>query len=286
MFYDAHTHLNSKQLFPDRKLHLEDFYNCWGKGLINIGVDQLYNQRALEIASQREKQEQCMVKAAIGYHPCIVDEQSLQKSDIWRLISNLRSQIAWNREHIIALGEIGVDLYRWESKETKILQQELFDTQCHLATELKLPIIIHSRAAFDETMEILNHHHTLDIYFHCRGYSPTQLDKLSTFFWHCWTWFCGNISYPKAQELRDSLSHLIMNYWWWNFWQVTTDNWQSIRVLLETDAPYLAIQSERWQVQTPAKIGLLYEYVAQLLQIEQKTLQAVLAENFRLLYGI
>jgi TatD DNase family protein len=285
MFYDSHTHLNSNQLFPDRKKHLEDFCKIGWKWLINIGVDHIYNDRAIQIAEQWTQQETYFVKAAIGFHPCIVDEQSLQKSHIPTLISDLKSQISNDRNHIVAIWEIGVDLYRWESKETKLIQQELFDRQCHLANELQLPIVIHSRAAFDETIEVVNHHPTLDIYFHCRGYGPTQLDKLSTFFWHCWTGFCGNVSYPKAQELRDSLHHLVNNYWWWSFWQLTTDNWQSeIRLLLETDAPYLAMQLQRWQTQTPEKIGLLYEYVSELLQVEQKTLQVGLEENFRSLY--
>lgn len=304
MFYDAHTHLNADQLFPDRKQHLEDFCNRGWKGLINIGVDQTYNDRALEIAQKWDKQEVCFVKAAIGYHPCIVDEQTLDTSKIKNLVTTLESEIRKHQSEVVALWEIGVDLYRWESKETKLLQQELFDRQCQLATELKLPIVIHSRAAFEETIEILNQHPTLDIYFHCRGYSPKELDKLSTFFWHCWTWFCGNVSYPKAQELRDSLHHLIKNYWWLEylakldyssinkdtksmFWQLTTDNRQpDIRLLLETDAPYLAIQSERWQIQTPAKIKLLYEFIATELQQDSKDVQYALEKNFNHLYQL
>lgn len=286
MLFDAHTHLNSEQLFPDRKNHLEDFCTAWWKGLVNIGVDAIYNQRAIDIATQREDQDKCLVKAAIGYHPCIVDEQWLQKSDISKIVWNLKS-VVWSHESsVVAIGEIGVDLYRWESIQTKILQQELFDQQCHLATKFNLPIVIHSRAAFAETMEILDNHPSLDIYFHCRGYTPRELDKLSTFSWHCWTGFCGNISYPKAQELRDSLVHITTNY----KPQIikTSDGLEStvwgLKLLLETDAPYLAIQAERGQMQTPAKIGLLYDYVAGLLGMDEMILQQGIEKNFKNLY--
>ena len=53
MYYDAHTHLNSDQLFPDRQQHVKDFFTQEGKALVNIGVDHERNQRALTIAKQR-----------------------------------------------------------------------------------------------------------------------------------------------------------------------------------------------------------------------------------------
>jgi TatD DNase family protein len=260
MYSDAHTHLNSDTLFSNRERHLDDFCGVWGTLLINIGVDAIYNQRAITIAQASVGRTDCVVKAAIWYHPCIVAEQSLDISTYSAMLDTLREQITQHRQYIVALGEVGVDLHRHHDYDTTILQQTLFDKQCQLASELWLSLVIHSRDAFTETVDIIQHYPNLPVYFHCRGYGVAEVDYLLTHRKQLALWFCANTSYPKAQSIRDSLLYYIQ--------QKSPDH----ALLLETDAPYLAIQSQRWDIQTPAQIPLLYAYIANLMHIQPQPL--------------
>jgi TatD DNase family protein len=103
------------------------------------------------------------------------------------------------------------------------VQQELFVKHCELAQELKLPLVIHSRDGFQETLDILQNYKDLVIYFHCRGYGPEEYKILENMFPKLFIGFCGNVTYKKAQALRDTLD-------------IVSDD----KLLLETDAPYLS----------------------------------------------
>jgi len=138
-----------------------------------------------------------------------------------------------------------------------------------LAKELQLPIVIHSRDDFASTWDVIKNYKNEKIYFHCRGYGPDEIKILQDYFPQLWIGFCGNISYPKAQLLRDSL-------------YVTC----SESIVLETDAPYLAPQQMRGKTNEPANVVYIYEYVATILDIDQQKLQESVAKNTKSLYNI
>ena len=82
-----------------------------------------------------------------------------------QLLKDLYTQ---HREHIVGIGECGIDLH-YENKDTSlVLQQEVFEQHCDLAQELDLPVVIHSRDGFPETFDVLKKYPDLTIYFHCR----------------------------------------------------------------------------------------------------------------------
>lgn len=236
--YDAHTHLNDEKLFPQRREYVQSFVKAGGKGLVNIGTDQLHNQRALEIARDAlEEKLDCLVKAVIGIHPRESISKKLEKKDFGMVIDQLRIQYQDNRDTVVGIGECGVDLHYEGSQETLDDQKELFALQCGLARELDLPVVIHSRTAFDETLGVLKNFADLKIYFHCRGYSPEQMKQLIALVPKLWIGFCGNVTYPKAQELRDGAAVVPLT-----------------SILCETDAPYLAPQALRGQQNEPANV--------------------------------
>lgn len=100
--------------------------------------------------------------------------------------------------------------------------------QCELAKEFQLPIVIHSRDDFESTFDVIKDFKEEKIYFHCFGYSAEEIRKLQEYFPHIRFGFCGNISYPKAQSLRDALLACDVN-----------------NIVLETDAPWLSPQAVR-----------------------------------------
>ncbi len=267
MYIDAHTHLNDPGLFLDRQDHLKHFIDKGGVWIINVWADTTFNQNAIHITQQRTKQSKCLVKAALWFHPYEVVINVISQENIATHIQDLKQQIQKNPDHVVAVGEAGIDLhYEW-AQDTLELQKKLFDEQCKLAEELHFPLIIHSRDAFDETFDILKNYKKLKIYFHCRGYNPEQIQQLQDYFPHLRIWFCGNTTYKKAENLRDSLKATDIN-----------------KLLLETDAPYLSPQAVRGQRNQPAHITHLYDYVAELLGISLQDLQTTVKKNFESLY--
>ncbi len=179
----------------------------------------------------------------------------------------MKTLVLEHREEVVAIGECGIDLHYVNTPENLTLQKDLFQQQLDLARALELPVVIHSRDAFDETLEILKEYPDLKIYFHCWGYSPEKIKKLFTVFPKLWIGFTGNVSYPKAQEIRDSLAVVPRE-----------------RLLMETDAPYLSPQKVRGKTNQPVYIQYVYQFIAEQLMISEKQLAQQIEKNFRAFY--
>ncbi len=269
MYYDAHTHFNDEKLYPQWETYLQHFIAVGGLWLVNVGVDLERSERAVSIAQQaQEKFSDMFVKATIGFHPSEVCFGKIPDSkSIVSAVQSLKLLYKENNKHIVAIGECGIDThYEWDPHIA--IQKELFAQQCELAKELDLPIVIHSRDDFASTWDVIKNYRDQKIYFHCRGYGPDEVKILQDHFSQLWIGFCGNISYPKAQILRDSL------------YVVRPES-----IVLETDAPYLAPQTRRWKTNEPAYVKEIYDYVASILSIDLPQLQSRLADNFQKLYN-
>jgi TatD DNase family protein len=153
-----------------------------------IGVDAVWNTRAIHIAQQSSLLfPGCVVKAALGLHPSEISyEHYTDKDMIDRAIVILEQMIIANKDYVVAVGECGMDAHYENFQQHKALQVYLFEQQCMLARRHALPIVIHSRDAFDETITILEHYTDLKIYMHCRSYSPEQLTTMITLFPQFW----------------------------------------------------------------------------------------------------
>ena len=269
MYYDTHTHLNEEELYKDRRKYLDNFISVGWKGLINIWVDEEWNKRAIEIArAVKDEEIECVVKATIGYHPSEACFEKITKENLDEKILALRKLYENNKEHIVAIGECGIDThYEWEKHIE--LQQELFRRQCELAKEFRLPIVIHSRNDFDSTFEVIQEFKDEKIYFHCFGYCVDEVKKLQECFPKIWFGFCGNVTYPKAQPLRDALLACDMQ-----------------NVVFETDAPWLSPQKVRWEKNEPANVKYIYEHCAELLGKSIEEFSENVRENVRSLYEI
>lgn len=262
--YDAHTHLNHESLYPDWRLYLQSFADQGGKGLINVGANLSYNTKALEISKiALEEYPNIWVKATIGIHPCDVQ-------NAWSLepeIAQLEQSWMQNWDHIVAIGETGIDLHYPEGKETLQLQQAFCRAQCDLARKLELPIVIHSRDAFEETMEILEAYTDLTLYFHCWSYGVNELKQVLKIFPSVYIGFVGVITYPKAEEIRQALL-------------LTPKD----KILIETDAPYLAPQHIRWKRNTPDQVATIGQYISDMMHIGEEDLRKQIESNFYSLY--
>jgi len=264
---DAHTHLNDPKLFVEREQYLSNFSKQWWQALVNVWASRELNENGIFIANKIQDYDTKVI-TTIGLHPFEVVASNITESNILEEISYLNNQYQNNKTSIKAIWEIGIDLHYKDSISTLLLQKKLFALQCDLARKLNLPIVIHSRVAFDETIDVLKNYKDLKIYFHCRGYSPVEINFLQEEYSDIFIGFCGNLTYPKAEELRESIKVVKPN-----------------NLLLETDAPYLAPQVIRWQQNEPANIHYLYKYISELLSVPIEKLADNLKQNFQNFYG-
>lgn len=267
MYIDAHTHLNSPKLFEDWQKHILDFEKIWGVGIVNVWADQAYNNNAIEIS--KNYKWKINVWATIWFHPYEVECGNINEWNIKNYINELKSSYNENKKCIVAIWEAWIDISFNKEKSNINLQKKLFEAQCKLAQELNMPIIIHSRDDFESTFDVLKKYKNLKIYFHCRWYGPNEVKTLQKSFDNIWIGFCANISYPKAQNIRNSIKVCDLN-----------------NILLETDAPYLPPQEFRGKTNYPIFVKHIYDLWSELLCIEKDKLEEIVYNNFKKLYNL
>ncbi len=282
-YYDAHTHLNSEKMFDNYQEYIDKFVAIWWRALVNVWADHGYNENALTIARENTN-EVCAIYTTLGLHPCEIEswEKNVQKTsweeeqkfllsehDVQEEFLKLKKLVLENKKEIVAIGECGIDLHYVNTPENLALQKLLFQRQLDLARELDVPVVIHSRDAFKETLEILKDYTDLKIYVHCWGYGPEEVKTLLEIFPKVWIGFTGNVSYPKAQDIRESLAVVPREC-----------------LLLETDAPYLAPQKVRGKTNEPAFVQYVYQFVAEQLAVSEGTLAQQIEQNAKVLYSV
>lgn len=112
----------------------------------------------------------CIIKASLGYHPEETHEDICDMDTIHERMAQIKALYEAHPEHVVAIGECGIDLHYPDADEDIAVQKELFHAHCKLAKELNLPLMVHSRDDFSSTLEVLKHYQDMTIYFHCRGY--------------------------------------------------------------------------------------------------------------------
>ena len=206
---------------------------------IGSGLDAA--RRTLALAEREEG-----VFAALGLHPHqAADGESL--GELRDLLSN---------ERVVAVGEIGLDFFRDYAPHDA--QRRLLEEQLQLASDLRKPVVIHSRAADDETVEALGGF-VGGVVLHCFS-SPALLPVAVEQGWY--VSFAGNVTFPKAEELREAAAEL-------------PDQW----ILAETDTPYLAPQPVRGRPNEPANVMHTLAALAEVRGVEPAALEALIDAN-------
>lgn len=264
MIIDAHTHLNTNQLFSEYSKYLQNFEKIWWKILVNAWANNEYNQKWIQIAKESiEDFPNLTVKTAIWRHPWDIPHN---ESDFLPLLDELEKLYEENKYHIVAIWECWIDLH-FPDNPPLSSQQNALKLQAKLARKLNLPLMIHSRDGFRETIEILKDFSDLKIYFHSRGYWPDELEECEKLFPNLRLWFTNVIEYPSAEKIRETIRNI-----------------KTAKILTETDAPFLPPQTMRGQQNEPAYVSYIYEKLCEILWIEQEELEKIVEENTKLLY--
>ena len=196
------------------------------------------------------------VHAAIGRHP-----NSASGFDDAEL-ADLRALAA--HERCVAIGETGLDFFR--DRTPRADQERAFEAQIELAREVGKPLVIHTRAAEEDTIRTLRERASgVRVILHCFS-MPTELDACLAEGW--WISFAGNVTYPRNSELAAAAA------------RVPAD-----RLLVETDAPYLTAQAVRKERNQPAFVVHTARFVAERRGVSYEQLELDVERNAAELFG-
>ena len=251
MIIDSHAHYDDEAFEEDRDNLLQSMQSNGIEKIINVGAN-IKGSRASIALSERYP----FIYAAVGVHPSDTEELNEEKMAWLKEVSK--------KEKVVAIGEIGLDYY-WPEPDREI-QKKWFIRQMELAQEVNLPVIIHSRDAAQDTVEILKQFPANGV-IHCYSYtkeSAKEFLKMGYYFG-----IGGVLTFKNAKKLKEAVMEIPMD-----------------RILLETDSPYLAPEPNRGKRNSSLNIPYVVKELAQLKGITEEEVINITTENTKRLFHL
>ena len=249
MIFDTHIHLNDKKIYENLDFYIQDALNKGVKKFLCVGYDLESSKIAIEIANKYHE-----VYASIG----IIPTEYKQYND--DSINSLRKLMDKSNK-IVAIGEIGLDYYREKEESVRTLQKKIFIEQIELANELNLPISIHCRDAYKDTLDILKEHTCIKKgIMHCFSGSPESAKEFIKLGYLIA--FGGVLTFKNSIKTKEVLQNIDLK-----------------DVVFETDAPYLAPTPFRGKINIPSYIVETVKYASSLLNCPKETLEDITYKN-------
>lgn len=258
-FIDSHCHIDGAEYDADRLEVIARAKEAGVETMLNVGTGDPHSgafERAVALAARHPE-----IFCAIGVHPH--DAKLFDDVAEKRLID-----LANQSEKVVAWGEIGLD-YHYDHSPREV-QREVFRRQLRIAVELNVPVVIHSRDADKDTIDILREE---DVpceragMLHCFGGSLRMAqDAIELGFFIS---FAGNLTFKKAEDLRDTARQLPLD-----------------RLLIETDCPYLTPVPFRGKRNEPARVVETAKCLAELRSKSLDEVGQITSKNFERLFRV
>lgn len=253
MIFDTHAHYDDGQFDDDREELLRSMPENGVGTIVNVSASYVSCERVVNMVKNYP-----FMYAAVGIHPDEVGD--LNEASFARMKELFR------RDKVVAVGEIGLDYY-WD-KETHDLQKEWFIRQLELAGELNLPVLIHSREAAADTMEIMKEYAGgLKGVIHCYSYSKEMAGEYVKMGFYIGVG--GVVTFKNARKLKETVEEIPLE-----------------AILLETDCPYLAPEPFRGKRNNSAYIRYVAEEIAKLKGLTCEEVIRQTEKNARELYAV
>ena len=251
-FFDSHAHYDARR-FQEDQARLLDTMAAHNIGLImNVGCDLTSSLQSIRLAEQYD-----FIYASVGSHP---DDAAHVDEGLVEMYRNLAAH-----PKVMAVGEIGLDYYYEDVPRAR--QQEAFRLQMALAEELNLPVIIHQRDAYEDTLRIVDEFPTVKGVFHCFSGSVEYAREVVKRGWS--VGFTGVITFKNARKAVEVAQWVPLN-----------------RLLIETDCPYMAPEPFRGHRCDSTMVPKMAEKIAELRGLPVETVAKATRENAMNLFGI
>ena len=251
--FDTHAHLDDAALFPDLEGVIERAHANGVKYITTIGVDIATSKQAIAIANKYKG-----VYACVGIHPSEIEK--MQPGDE-QLIAELL-----NDPKVVGLGEIGLN---WQEGVDLTEQKKYFELFLKMAYKYHKPVIIHSRDAAQETLEILqaNQQYLTKGILHCYSYSAEMIKSFLKLGFYIS--FAGPVTFKNSKEPKRAAQTVPLD-----------------RLLIETDSPYLTPEPRRGHTNEPANVLYTGKCIAELRGLTIEELAATTCANAKAVYNI
>lgn len=248
--FDSHSHLNDEKFDEDREKTIDEIVKSGVTNFITAGYSVESSKKAIEIAKKYD-----FIYTTVGVSPNDIPQD---EDELWKQLAEIEN-IAKNNSKVLAIGEIGLDYY-WNT-ENKELQKLAFIEQIKIANKLNLPIVIHTREAVMDTLQILKENKVENTgIFHCCPQNRELIKEgLKLGFYIS---FAGPITFKNSKNAVEMIN-LVPND----------------RILIETDSPYLAPEPVRGTRNTPSNVKFVAQKIADVKGLTLENVEKITFEN-------
>lgn len=254
MIFDTHAHYDDEAFNEDRDTILCSLAENGIEAVVNVGASIQSTKNTMELMKKYP-----FVYGAAGVHPNETAELTEQLMDWLKAVSA--------EEKVVAIGEIGLDYY-WNEPEPQV-QKYWFVRQLALAREVGLPVIIHSRDAAKDTLDIMKAERAGELggVIHCFSYSLEMAKEYLDMGFYLG--IGGVLTFKNARKLKEIVEYMPLD-----------------RIVLETDCPYLAPVPNRGKRNSSLYLPYVVEAVSQIKGVPEEEVIAATTENARRMYRI
>lgn len=254
--FDSHAHLDDEKFNEDRDIIIDEISKEVDK-FISAGYSIQGSKVAVELAKKYD-----FIYATCGISPNDIPQT---EQELWILIQEIKELVQKNTK-VVAIGEIGLDYY-W-NKENKDLQKTAFIAQIKLANELDLPIVIHTREAVMDTIEILRQNPVKNKgVFHCCPLNRELIkEALKMEFYIS---FAGPVTFKNSKNANEMIE------------MVPTD-----KILIETDSPYLSPEPLRGKRNDPRNVKYIAQKVAEVKNLSINEIAEITNKNASTIFKV
>ena len=257
--FDSHAHLDDEKFDEDRDIIIEEIHKCDVEKFVSAGYSLEGSKKAIELSKKYD-----FIYATAGISPNDIPQS---EQELWKSIDEIIQIVKEkNSKKLVAIGEIGLDYY-W-NKENSDLQKQAFIKQIELANEMKLPIVIHSRDASVDTIDIIRNHRVKKAgIFHCCQLNQELVRQALELGYYIS--FAGPITFKNSKNAPDVVKMVPLD-----------------RILIETDSPYLSPEPNRGKRNDCRNVKYVAQKIADIKEISLEEVAKKTYENAMRIFEI
>ena len=257
--FDSHAHLDDEKFDIDRDEIINEIKKSGIKRLVSAGYSLEGSKNAVDLSNKYD-----FIYATCGISPNDIPQN---EEELWKNIQKIKD-LAINNKKVVAIGEIGLDYYWEKDIKRRELQKKAFIEQIKIANELELPIVIHTREAVMDTLEILKNNNVIKKgIFHCCPLNRELVkEALKLDFYIS---FAGPITFKNSKNANEII-------------EMVPDD----KILIETDSPYLSPEPLRGKRNDSRNVRYIAQKIAEVKKVPLEQVADITYKNANRIFSI